>query len=201
MSGIIYPNGNAEIVVGAAGYLAVSSAQDAKVYQKNLTANSPNFPMGAALIGTVVGGQTVFGPYASGGTFIVESGAGLTYWAKGLSPNCKDYLQNKQQITPGTLNATGALTAALIQGGIVTSTTAALVTATLDTGTVMDAAADMAINDSFDWSAIATGANSFVVTAAGGHTLIGSGTVATVTSAHFRTRKTAANTFITYRLG
>jgi hypothetical protein len=200
MSGIIYPNGSAEIVVAAAGSLAVSTAQDAKVYQKNLTANSPNFPVGAALLGTVVAGQTVFGPYAAGATIIVEAGAGLVYWAKGVAPTCKDYLQNKVQPTPGTLNATGALTAALIQGGIVTSTTGALVNATLDTGTVMDAAVDMAINDSFDWTAIATGANSFVVTAAAGHTIVGSGTVATVTSGHFRTRKTAANTFITYRL-
>jgi len=200
MSGIIYPNGSAEVVVAAAGYLAVSTAQDAKVYQKNLTANSPNFPVGAAIIGTVIAGQTVFGPYASGGTFIVEAGAGLVYWAKGLSPNCKDYLQNKVQITPLTLNATGTLTAAMIQAGIVTSTTAAAVVATLDTGTVMDAAADLAINDSFDWSAIATGANAFTVTASAGHTIVGSGTVATLSSGHFRTRKTAANTFITYRL-
>ena len=200
MSGIIYANGSAEVVVGAAGYLAVSTAQDAKVYQKNLTSNSPNFPTGAALIGTVIAGQTVYGPYASGGTFIIESGAGVTFWAKGLSPNCRDYLQTKQQIAPGVLNTTGTLTAAMIQAGIVTSTTAAAVTATLDTGTIMDAAADMAINDSFDWAAIATGANAFTVTAAAGHTLVGSGVVATVTSGHFRTRKTAVNTFITYRL-
>ena len=58
----------------------------------------------------------------------------------------------------------------------------------------------MAVNDSFDWSAIATGANSFTVTASTGHTIVGSGVVATVTSGRFRTRKTAANTFVTYRL-
>jgi uncharacterized protein YaiE (UPF0345 family) len=77
------------------------------------------------------------------------------------------------QPTPGTLNATGTLTAALILGGIVTSTTAAAVTATLDTGTVCDAALTMAVNDSFDWSVIQHGANSFTVTAATGHTIVG----------------------------
>lgn len=104
------------------------------------------------------------------------------------------------QPAPGTLNATGTLTIALILGGIVTSTTAAAVTATLDTGTICDAALTMAVNDSFDWSAIATGANSFTVTASTGHTIVGSGVVATVTSGRFRTRKTAANTFVTYRI-
>jgi len=200
MSGIVYPNGSVEIVVAAAGSLAVSTAQDAKVYQKNLTPNSPNFPTGAALLGTVIAGQTVFGPYANGATIIVEAGAGLVYWAKGVAPKAKDFLQVKNQPTPGTLNATGALTSALIGGGIVTSTTAAAVVATLDTGTVSDAAFDLAVGDAFDWYAIATGANSFTVTASAGHTIVGSGAVATLTSGHFRTTKTAANTFITYRV-
>lgn len=107
------------------------------------------------------------------------------------------------QPTPGTLDATGVLTAALIVKGIVTSTTAAAVVATLNTGAEMQTALPgMAIDDSFDWSAIATGANAFTVTAAAsGHTVVGSGVVATGTSKQFRTRKTAANTFVTYNIG
>lgn len=101
---------------------------------------------------------------------------------------------------PGTLNATGALTAALLSTRIVTSTTAAAVTATLPTGAVMDLASSFVIGDSFDWSAIATGANAFTVTAAAGHTVVGAGAVATGTSGRFRTRKTAADTFVTYRI-
>ena len=107
------------------------------------------------------------------------------------------------QPTPGTLNATGTLTAALIATGLVTSTTAAAVTATLDTGAVMSAAfPEMQIDDAFDWCAIATGANAFTVTAAAsGHTVVGSGVVATGTSKQFRTRKTAASTWATYNIG
>jgi uncharacterized protein YaiE (UPF0345 family) len=86
--------------------------------------------------------------------------------------------------------------------GIVTSTTALAVTATLDTGTVMDAALDMVVDEAFDWAAINTGgANAFTVTASATHTIEGSGVVALSTSAVFRTRKTAANTFVTSRLG
>jgi hypothetical protein len=64
----------------------------------------------------------------------------------------------------------------------------------------MDAAAQMAIGDSVDWTVINTGPNTFTVTAATGHTIVGAAAVATATSGWFRTRKTAADTFITYRL-
>ena len=86
-------------------------------------------------------------------------------------------------------------------GGIVTSTTAAAVTGTMPTGTVLDAASNLQIGDSFDWSVIATGANAFTIAAATGHTIVGTAVVATVTSGHFRTRKTAAATYVTYRMG
>jgi hypothetical protein len=85
--------------------------------------------------------------------------------------------------------------------GIVTSTSAAAVAATLDTGAIMDTTLDMAIGDSFDWSFINTGGNTVTVTASTGHTIVGVATVLTVSSGHFRTRKTAASTFITYRMG
>ncbi len=83
-----------------------------------------------------------------------------------------------------------------------TSSTAAAVTATLDTGTVMDTVIDMSVNEAFLWSAINTGgSNAFTVTAAaGGHTLVGNGAVAANSSGRFLTRRTAANTFVTYRI-
>jgi hypothetical protein len=106
------------------------------------------------------------------------------------------------QPTPGTLNATGTLTAALVFGGIVTSTTAAAVTATLDTGAIMEAAGSFVVGDYVDWSVINTGgSNAFTVTAAAsGHTVVGAGAVSASTSGCFRTLKTAANTFVTYRM-
>jgi hypothetical protein len=75
------------------------------------------------------------------------------------------------------------------------------VVATLDTGAIMDAAGTFAVNDAFFWSAINTGSNSFTVTAAAsGHTVVGAGAVASATSGRFMTRKTAANTFVSYRI-
>jgi hypothetical protein len=105
------------------------------------------------------------------------------------------------QVDPGTLNATGTLTSALITTGLVTSTTVGAVVATLDTGAVMDASSTFAINDAFFWSVVNTGPNTFTVTAAAsGHTVVGAGAVATGTSGRFVTRKTAADTFISYRI-
>jgi hypothetical protein len=88
-----------------------------------------------------------------------------------------------------------------MSAGIVTSTTAAAVTGTLPTGAVLDASSSFQIGDSFDWKVINTGAtNAFTVAAATGHTIVGSATVALSTSARFRTAKTAAATFVTYRI-
>jgi hypothetical protein len=51
------------------------------------------------------------------------------------------------------------------------------------------------------WSAIKVGANAFTLAAAAsGHTIIGTLAVATATSARFRSRRTAAETWVTYRL-
>ena len=105
------------------------------------------------------------------------------------------------QADPVALNATGALTAAAIMSGLVTSTTAAAVTGTLPTGAVMDAANTFAINDAFFWSVVNTGPNTFTIAAAAsGHTFIGSTTIATGVSHRYMTRKTAANTFVSYRI-
>lgn len=110
------------------------------------------------------------------------------------------------QIVAGTvaINATATMTIANILTRIITSTTAAAVVATLPTGTNTDAgfAGDnaLAINEGFEWSVINTGPNTFTVTANTTHTVAGAGAVATATSGRFFTRKTAANTFVTYRL-
>lgn len=194
---IIYAQGRAEVVVPATESIAVYSKGEAKVYRE---LGYPNVPDTRALLGTVTDGQTVFGPYAAGATIIIEAGASIAEYAVGVSPTTEWIQQLKIQGTPGVLDATGALTAAMMTSGIVTSTTAAAVAGTVPTGTVMDAAVDFPINGAFYWSVIATGANAFTVTAAATHTLVGSGVVATATSGHFMTRKTAANTFVTYRL-
>lgn len=104
------------------------------------------------------------------------------------------------QGAPATINASATMLAADLMKKIVTSTSAAAVVATVPTGTLLDAAAGLAIGEAFEWNLINTGPSSVTVTASTGHTLVGTMVVATVTSAAFSSRKTAANTFVTYRL-
>lgn len=106
------------------------------------------------------------------------------------------------QPAPAAVNATATLTVANLKTGIITSTTAAAVTMTLPTGTDTEAGFNgLFTNFSFEWSVINTGATNAVTVQAGtAHTLVGSGTVAAGVSGRFVSRRTAANTFVTYRL-
>ena len=199
MQSIVYPNGTKKITIPAAESIAVYTyGQSSASVSREI--GYPNHPPSLSLLGVVENEQTVFGPYAGGATIIIEAGGDQVLYEVGTDPVVQEAMANSLQGTPGVLNATGALTAAMMLSGIVTSTTAAAVAGTVPTGTVMDLASQFEIGESFDWSVIATGANAFTVTAATGHTIVGTAAVATATSGRFRTRKTAANTFVTYRL-
>jgi hypothetical protein len=105
------------------------------------------------------------------------------------------------QITPNAVDATATLTAAQLLAGVITSTTAAAVNGTLPTGTLLDAADSLAIDDAFEWVVINTGAaNAFTILAGATHTIVGNPAVALSSSGRFLTRKTATGTFITYRI-
>lgn len=198
MSQIVYPNGTMTIQVAANESVAVYTKGVATVSQN---IGYPNYPSSISVQGTVTDTQTVFGPFTTGAEIIIDAQADHVFFSTGVSPSCKESQAAQVQGAPGVLNATGDLTSAMILAGIVTSTTAAAVTGTLPTGATLELATEMEIGDSFDWSVIATGANAFTVAAAAsGHTVIGTMAVATVTSGLFRTRKTAFETFVTYRI-
>jgi hypothetical protein len=197
MSNKIYPQGTAFADAAASDKIAVFSMDECKIYTR---ADGATSALSWALLKELAPETEYLSSALSAAKEVkIEAGASEVFYAIGTAPVITERRAKRGQGTPGALDATGALTAALMGGGIVTSAAAA-VTATVPTGTVMDAAVEMEIDESFDWSVIKTGANAFTVTAATGHTLVGSGVVAATSSATFRTRKTAANTFITYRL-
>lgn len=124
----------------------------------------------------------------------------------------------KIQGAPTAKTVAVTLTVAELQTGLLTGTHAAGATQayTLPTGTLTDAgfAGDgaLAVNDSFEWVLInlsAAAADTITITAGDGHTLVGEGIVQSAhastgqlygNSARFLTRKTATNTFVTYRI-
>ena len=110
-----------------------------------------------------------------------------------------------QQPAPTALAATATLTIAQLLSAIITTSGTVAITLTLPTGTLTDAgvvAPTLPLNGCFDWAVINTGTSTGAVTIAAGtaHTIVGNSVVAIGTSAGFRTRKTAAGTFVTYRI-
>lgn len=195
---LVYPNGSVTVTIPATESIAVYTSGKAQVYRN---VGYPNMPTTSSLLGEVEAEQTVFGAYASGASITIEAGAAEVYYEVGVAPVVKLIYGQRYQGDPVAVNVTGAVSAAAIMGGLVTSSTAAAVAGTVPTGAVMDLSGEWAIGDSVDWSIINTGPNTFTVTAAAsGHTLVGTMTVVTVVSGRFRTRKTAADTFITYRV-
>lgn len=109
----------------------------------------------------------------------------------------------KPQPTPIAKSASATLLIADLLTGIVTATSATAVALTLPTGTLSDGGFAAIANDqSFDWSVINLGSSVGAVTMTAGtaHTYVGNATVAINTSAQFRSRRTAATTWVTYRI-
>jgi hypothetical protein len=109
------------------------------------------------------------------------------------------------QQTPVAVDATNTLTIANLLTQIVTTTSATAVSLTLPTGTLTDAGISggtSAVNTSFEWSIINLGSAVGAITLVAGtaHTIVGSTAIAVGASARLKTRKTATNTFITYRI-
>jgi len=124
-------------------------------------------------------------------------------------------LFGKRQGTPVAMTTAATITPAALLGGIITGTHAAGATQayTLPTGTDMDAALTsyFTVNQSFDFTIInlsAVAANTITVTANVGFTIVGQAIVDAAQdytswylgSGTFRVRKTAANTFVAYRI-
>lgn len=211
-SQIIYKQGSVDVVIPSTESIAVYTKDVAVVSQ---IVGFPNQPDKVSIQGTVTNGQTVFGAFASGATIRIEGQAADTFYQIGQSPVViEQYTESIQgDVTAKTTAVT--LTIADLLTGIITGTHTVGGTAayTLPTGTLSDEGLELAIDESFDWTLInlsAAAADTVTVTAGTGHTVVGTMIVQSAHSttgllhgnaASFRTRKTAVNTFITYRLG
>lgn len=108
---------------------------------------------------------------------------------------------------PTATTATATLTIAQLLTGCLSATPTATATYTLPTGTLIDTTISTycAIGQGFEWSILNNAAFVITVAAGTGHTVSGgmgvaAGSAAAPTNARFRTRKTAANTYVTYRI-
>ncbi len=92
-----------------------------------------------------------------------------------------------------------AITAANLQAKILTMASSTAGRApTVPTGTAVNAI--VATGKCIDWYFLNTGNQTVTITQAAGHTLVGTMALPTLTQGHFRTRVSATNTAITYRI-
>ena len=181
--------------------VAVLSGQSITVFTQDSVVISQDVAGVKTPLGTVTASQQMFGPFASGAIIVIDSGALSVLYAVGSSPILREMIGNRVQRAPIAINAAGAIPASALANGLISSSSLLGITCTLPTGTAMDAVSDFRMDDSFDWSVMAVGLFGFTVGASAGHTIVGAATVGSGTSGEFRTRKTATNTFITYRIG
>lgn len=198
MTTFVYPNGQVTLTVPAGSRLALFSDNFAQVLQNQSYANVPISENQIAYINNAFYTSSVF---SSATSLTIVAGASPVYYEIGTDATVKFVRGAVVQGSTNAVNATATLTPTNIYSGIITSSTAAAVTATLPTGAVMELSSTFAVADAFDWSVINTGANAFTVAAAAsGHTVVGNMVVAAGKAARFRTAKTADQTFVTYSL-
>jgi len=197
----IAAQGTAVVTLTAGQKIVVQTQGDAEILQQ---VGYPNYPSQLDLLNALSNGTYTSSAFANGGTVEIRAGAFPVFYDVGTDPVVGNNGNWQPQGAPVALDATGNLTAAAMLGGLVTSTTAAAVTATPPTGAVLDAASTLAVNESFDFSVVNTGAsNAFTISVGGGVagcTLVGNMVVALSSSGRFRARKTAASTYTIYRI-
>ncbi|MFA6204471.1 MAG: hypothetical protein WC710_14935 [Gallionella sp.] len=126
-----------------------------------------------------------------------------------------DRLWTKAQSAPATMTTAATITITQMLTKIINATptaTGATVAYTLPTGTLCDSGLKFDVNESFDWVLInnaLAAADTITLTAGTDHTIVGNPIVQSLHSttggvmgysAMFRTRKTAQNTYVTYRI-
>jgi len=184
--------------------------------------NSPSSYAGQTLLNNALGyinflGTDGYSPrpcvsiqaFAEGNVVVSDSPGRLVF---GTTPSGTSVISEKLRITPDGVIAYNQQTPLVysngglysigdLKFGIIQLTAATASTLTLPTGTSMESGfAGIYTNMAFQWSLINTGAGICTIAANTAHTIVGSGTINPSTSAQFASRRTAANTFVSYRL-
>ena len=209
MSRLIPPNGLARVILNAADRIATYSRRPIKVWQ---IVGRPNLPDDLTLL-SAVPADTEYrsAAFAAGATIAIEADEAEVFYAVGVTAVITENIGRRAQPTPGAMTVTATITPALMLTGLIVGTHAAGATQnyTLPAGATLDAALEMDVDESIDWALInasAAAADTITILQAGAdHTIIGAPIVvsangAPANTAMYRTRKTAADTFVTYRL-
>jgi len=198
---IIFAQGTATVAVPAGEKIAVQAYSPASVFQE---VGFPNFPEANDLLSVVENTTFVSSAFTNATNVIIQAGASGAYYAVGVAPTISNNGNWQPQDAPANIadGASMIATAADVLTGIVTATPTTTRSIQLPLATNLDLATEFAIGDSFDFSVITLAAFALTITVNTGVTIVGSAATAATSgaSARFRLRKTAAATFIVYRI-
>ena len=199
---VIFAQGTATVAVPAGEKIAVQAFSPAQVFQE---VGFPNFPEANDLLTTVDNTTYVSGAFTNATNVIIQAGASGAYYSVGVAPDISNNGNWQPQGAPANIADGGSMvaTAANVLTGIITATPTSARDIQLPTGANLDLATEWAIGDSFDFSVITLAAFALTITVNTGVTIVGSAATAATSgaSARFRVRKTAADTFVVYRIG
>ncbi len=208
---LVYANGSKNISVAALDRISATSEGRFSVYQR---VGYPQLPDSWTLLDSVDSAPFTYtsAAFSAAATVRIDAGPNEVTYIAGVGANAASPVL--QQGTPTAMTTAATITAIGLSSGIITGTHTAGATAayTLPAGSVTDAGLDLAAGQAIDWSLInlsAAALDTITLTAASGHTIVGNPIVQSAhvstggvygNSAIFRTRKTAADTFVTYRI-
>jgi hypothetical protein len=198
---IVFTQGTATVSVPSGEKIVVQSYSPTSVFQE---VGYPNFPETNDLLSVVENTTYTSAAFSSATTVIIQAGASGAYYAVGVAPAISNNGNWQPQGAPANIadGASMIATAANILTGIVTATPTEARNIQLPTGANLDLATEWAIDEAFDFSVITLAAFALTITVNTGVTIVGSAATAATSgsTARFRLRKTAADTFIAYRI-
>jgi len=198
---IVFTQGTATVSVPSGEKIVVQSYSPTSVFQE---VGYPNFPETNDLLSVVENTTYTSAAFSAATTVIIQAGASGAYYAVGVAPAISNNGNWQPQGAPANIadGASMIATAANILTGIVTATPTEARNIQLPTGANLDLATEWAIDEAFDFSVITLAAFALTITVNTGVTIVGSAATAATSgsTARFRLRKTAADTFIAYRI-
>jgi hypothetical protein len=198
---VIFTQGTAVVTVPAGQKIAVQAFSPANVFQE---VGFPNFPDSQDLL-AVVENTTYVSPAFTNATIVtIQAGASGAFYSTGTAPTIGNDGNWQSQPAPANIADGGSMvmTAAELLTSIVTATPTTGRNIQLPTAADLEAATAFAVNDSFDFSIITLAAFALTITVNTGVTIVGSAATGAGAgaAARYRIRKTAASTFVVYRI-
>jgi hypothetical protein len=198
---VVFAQGTVTVTVPAGQKIAIEAYSPASVFQE---VGFPNFPDSQDLLTVVDNTTYVSSAFTNATSVTIQAGASGALYSIGTAPQIGNGGNWQIQPAPANIADGGSMaaTAANLLTSIITATPTASRDIQLPTGAALDAATQWAIDDSFDFSVITLAAFALTLTVNTGVTIVGSAATGAGSgaAARYRIRKTAASTFVVYRI-